>query len=418
LTFVSVISDFIEQKKRELGDLSKKGKKIGEEINQYTFQKKELIQRIQNLILKNESVVEDLSIFSILNKTLLEEYGIDLKKDPRPFTKLLYDYKENGYDMTGIVEEYNKSTNLRLDIIQKESLLQSCENQLIKLQKNIKAHESILDSHRKNWDTYQHLEAMKFGIDELQLLRSTVSEIARNRDMSREDTVAIFFKDVEDNYYNKVKFEDKVNARRNELSTIIAELNSSRQNLSLQPFIGSTLFSLFQKGINEQDIIEINQVFQDSLLLQNLSINNLNDEADSQNADVNSNKEKEKGWKLLIEEMRRYGGIKAAIKDQSNLLDKIKKENTNLIEKVQNLSILYQNAIILINMLNNHYFYYKGFFDHYHKKNGVSIVVDRISMPIIILVHNTPKEGQNSKEKDTKGDTTNSSNNNKDKDKD
>ncbi len=149
-----------------------------------------------------------------------------------------------------------------------------------------------------------------------------------------------------------------------------------------------------------------------------MSINNLNDEADSQNADVNSNKEKEKGWKLLIEEMRRYGGIKAAIKDQSNLLDKIKKENTNLIEKVQNLSILNQNAIILINMLNNHYFYYKGFFDHYHKKNGVSIVVDRISMPIIILVHNTPKEGQNSKEKDTKGDTTNSSNNNKDKDKD
>ena len=49
LTFVSVISDFIEQKKRELGDLSKKGKKIGEEINQYTFQKKELIQRIRNL---------------------------------------------------------------------------------------------------------------------------------------------------------------------------------------------------------------------------------------------------------------------------------------------------------------------------------------------------------------------------------
>ena len=227
LTFVSVISDFIEQKKRELGDLSKKGKKIGEEINQYTFQKKELIQRIQTLILKNESVVEDLSTFSILNKTLLEEYGIDLKKDPRPFTKLLYDYKENGYDMMGIIEEYNKGTNLRLDIIQKESLLQSCENQLIKLQKNIKAHESILDSHRKNWDTYQHLEAMKFGIDELQQLRSTVSEIARNRDMSREDAVAIFFKDVEDNYYNKVKFEDKVNARRNELSTIIAELNSS-----------------------------------------------------------------------------------------------------------------------------------------------------------------------------------------------
>ncbi len=72
-----------------------------------------------------------------------------------------------------------------------------------------------------------------------------------------------------------------------------------------------------------------------------------------------------------------------------------------------------------MNMLNNHYFYHKGFFDHYHKKNGVSIVVaDRISIPIIILVQNAPKEGQNSKEKDTKGDTAMSSNNNNNKDED
>ena len=35
LTFISVVSGFIEQKKRELGELTKKGKEIGEEINQY-----------------------------------------------------------------------------------------------------------------------------------------------------------------------------------------------------------------------------------------------------------------------------------------------------------------------------------------------------------------------------------------------
>ncbi len=54
----------------------------------------------------------------------------------------------------------------------------------------------------------------------------------------------------------------------------------------------------------------------------------------------------------------------------------------------------------------------------YHKKNGVSIVADRISIPIIILVQNVPKEGQNSKEKDTNGDTAMSSNNNNNKDED
>jgi hypothetical protein len=88
-----------------------------------------------------------------------------------------------------------------------------------------------------------------------------------------------------------------------------------------------------------------------------------------------------------------------------------------LIEQRQSLLALCQNAIILINMLNNYYFYYKGFFN-YHKKNGVNIVADRISIPIIILVQNAPKEDKNNKDKDTEGDTTMSSNNNINKDKD
>jgi hypothetical protein len=192
--------------------------------------------------------------------------------------------------------------------------------------------------HRKNWNIYEQLKTMKFGIEELQQLWLTVSEIARNRsdplknfDMI-ENPVAYFIKDVEDNYYNKINFEDKVNTKRNELSIINAQLNNSRQNLSLQPFIGSTLFSLFQKGINEQDIIEINQVFQDSLLLQNLSIDNSKIDKGSPDAKDNKYNEKEKGWRMLIEELKKYGGIKAAIKEQSNLLDKIKNKNVDLIE--------------------------------------------------------------------------------------
>lgn len=57
---------------------------------------------------------------------------------------------------------------------------------------------------------------MKFGIDELQQLWLTVSEIAKNKgdplqdfDMI-ENPVAFFIKDVEENYYDKLKFEDRV----------------------------------------------------------------------------------------------------------------------------------------------------------------------------------------------------------------
>ena len=161
----------------------------------------------------------------------------------------------------------------------------------------------------------------------------------------------------------------------------------------------------------------MNQLFQNYLLETAKTDNNWNNKNES-NTNVKNSLDNGRGYQTFIDELKKYGGIKAAIKHQSHLLDEIKNKNSDLIEQRKTLLALCQNAIILINMLNNHYFYYKGFFDHYHKKNGVSIVADRISVPIIILVHNTPKEGQNSKEKDTKSDTTMSSNNNNNKDKD
>ncbi len=263
---------------------------------------------------------------------------------------------------------------------------------------------------------------MKFGIDELEQLYLTVSEIVKNRgdplrdfDMI-ENPVAFFIKDVEDNYYNRLKFEDRVKEKRNELAMLNSQLNINRHNLSLQPVIGPLLLSLYKKGITEQDLTDMNRLFQDYLLETTTTDNNWDNKNDSKTI-VNNTLDKGRGYQTFIDELRKYGGIKAAIKHQSCLLDEIKNKNSDLIEQRKTLLALCQNTIILINMLNNYYFYYKGFFD-YHKKNGVSIVADRISIPVIFLVQNAPKEDKNSKEKDTKSDTTMSSNNNINKDKD
>jgi hypothetical protein len=188
----------------------------------------------------------------------------------------------------------------------------------------------------------------------------------------------------------------------------------------LQPFIGPLLVSLYQKGITEQEIIDMNQLLQD-YLIEPAKTDNNKDNKNESNTDVKNSLNIGTGYQIFIDELKKYGGIKAAIKHQSHLLDEIKNKNLELIEQRKTLLALCQNAIILISMLNDHYFYYKGFFDQYHKKNCVTIVADRITIPIIILVHNTAKEGQNSKEKDKKSDTTmssNNNNNNKDKDKD
>jgi hypothetical protein len=426
LTFVSVVSDFIEQKKMELGYLSEKQKMIREEINRYELQKGDLIQEIERLKQEAQSIIIYHNTFLRLSNILMNDCKIDLKKDLEPFTKLFSDFEENGYDVTSIVEEYNKAVKLKWEVAQNEAQIKAYQKQLTSLQNNIKVDESRLRIHRKNWDTYQKLEVMKFGIDELQQLWLTVSEITRNRgdplkdfDMI-ENPVAYFIKDVEENYYDKLKFEDRVKEKRNELAKLNEQLNMSRLNLSMQPIIGPLLLSLYQKGITEQEITDINQLFQNYLLEAAKTDNNWNNKNESSTNSKNT-LDNGTGYQTFIDEIKKYGGIKAAIKHQSHILDEIKNKNSELIEQRKTLLALCQNAIILISMLNDHYFYYKGFFDQYHKKNGVSIVADRISIPIIILVHNTAKEGQNSKEKDKKSDTTmssNNNNNNKDKDKD
>ncbi len=366
---------------------------------------------------ENESIIEFHGTFIKLCGTLLEECNIDLKEDPRPLAKLMLEFKEKNYDMIAIVEEYNKVINLKFDIIQKESQIQACVNELTALEKNIAAYKSLLSIHKQNWDTYDQLKVMKFGLEELKQLWLTVTEIASSRDKPREDAVAFFIKDVEENYYDKLQFEDKVKEKRNELAMLNAQLNSSRQYLSMQPFIGPLLTSLYKKGITEQEIIDMNQLFQ-NYLLETAKCDNIWNNKNESNTNVKNTLDEGRGYQTFIDELKKYGGIIDSIKHQSRLLDEIKNKNLVLIEQRKDLLALCQNVIILINMLNDHYFYYKGFFDNYHKKNGFSIEDYRMAIPIIIiLVYNTTKEGQNSKEKDTKSDTTMSSNNKNNKNK-
>jgi hypothetical protein len=138
-------------------------------------------------------------------------------------------------------------------------------------------------------------------------------------------------KDVEDNYYDKLKFEDRVKEKRSELEMLNTQLNISRQNLYIQPFIGPLLVSLYQKGITEQEITDMNQLFQNYLLETAKTDNNRNNKNES-NTNIKNPLDKGIGYQNFIDELKKYGGIKAAIKHQSHLLDEIKNKNVDLIE--------------------------------------------------------------------------------------
>jgi hypothetical protein len=132
------------------------------------------------------------------------------------------------------------------------------------------------------------------------------------------------------------------------------------------PFIGSTLQSLFQNGVSEQDIVVINQLarLQNNTFFDNVYPAAPNDKDKGSNLNGRS-----EFWKSLIGELKRYGGVKFAIREQSEKLDLINKEIKDSYKQKQEIMAYCQLTVSFINILNNKISYFKGLVDHYFNKH-------------------------------------------------
>ena len=209
---------------------------------------------------------------------------------------------------------------------------------------------------------------MKFGLKELQQLWNIVSEIAGENNIPYNKAVSKFLKDVEVQYDNKLGFESKVTEKKNELALLNNQINNNRIILQISPFIGPTLFSLFQKGIGEQDIMDINQLVEvcsnDATVTNNYNTNIENIKNNDKEEKISNRSEY---WRSLTDELKKYRDIKSAIKDQLEKRDKIQKEVNDLNNQKQEILNYCQIAISLINTINNKISYFKGFMDYFNK---------------------------------------------------
>jgi hypothetical protein len=114
--------------------------------------------------------------------------------------------------------------------------------------------------HKQTMDAYYQLEIMGFGLKELKKLWNTVWEIGYSNNISSEQAYLKFFKDIEEEYDNKVGFEIKVQEKKRELYQLKNQLNTDRLAFQLQPYIGTSLQKLFQNGVSEEDIINMNDI--------------------------------------------------------------------------------------------------------------------------------------------------------------
>ena len=197
---------------------------------------------------------------------------------------------------------------------------------------------------------------MKFGLEELKQLWHIVTDISISRGIDSLDAVSIFIKDVEENYYEKLLFESRVIEKKRELEMINDQLILNRHAISAQPFVGTSMSQFFKNGFTEQDIVELVQLFQ-NCFKQNYQQEKAKKEAYS-NESSNVT-----GWKVLAEELKKYNGIKEAVKIETSDLNKLKDKYSVLVKDLKNLSSLYQTGYYLISILNNYLFYLKGYFD-------------------------------------------------------
>jgi hypothetical protein len=398
IPFISQVSFFISQKKKELESLAENQKNIEKNMQTLKQQENRITENINKLIQNEKLAFSYLKLFSKLEQSLKENYSINIREDIQSFSQLINDFKDKGYDAEDIIQEYLRSLSLKLELITNENRVRDLQTQIGQLTSQASILESQINQHRLTLGRYTQLEAMGFGLNELRLLWDLVGEISGANEISNQQAVSKFLKDIEEQYDSKVGFEKKVDEKRGKLAQINRELANSRQNLLVNPLVGPSLSNLLLKGIGEQDIVNINHLVEicttsgidfpnHNIDSASSSSQNIKDKDTAKRIIVNSRSEY---WSSLIEELKKYENIKVAIKKQHENHDKLQKQLNHLEQQKQAILSYLQIAISFINEINNRIYYSKGFVDKFNKdlnyRNGN--MLPSFSNPLIFIINN------------------------------
>ncbi len=403
IPFFSQVSNTIAQKKKECNELEVYRSGLIKEIDGLELQIGQTRDNLNEISQKEKSVMSYLDWYDKLKKELWFNYEIKIEEDIQSFTKVVNDFRHHGYDASKIMSEYLQALSITQEIKTNEDKLQTLQNHVTDLNNLVLSLQSQVDMHRQTLYALSELKPMGFGMNELKQLWLTISEIAEANSIPREQAVPKFLKDVEEQYDRKIGFEEKANSKRMELESLNNQIYHNQLVLQAFPFLGPALHNLFQNGVSEQDIIGINHLAQEYKKNNQFPL-----DVDSGVKDNKQDKGNGPGerlfWRSLTGELKRYGSLKIAIKEQSEKLGKIKQEIGDSDKQRQDLLAYCELAISLTNHINSKISYLMGLMDHYLNAHTHSKVKPTPSSPVLIFVNYDSKAGGNGeKEKGEKG---------------
>jgi predicted acetyltransferase len=399
IPFFSQVSSTIAQKKKECNNLEEHRISLIKEIDGLELQIRQTRDNVNQISQKEKSVMSYLDWYGKLKEELWFSYEIKIEEDIQSFAKLINDFRHHGYDASKIMSEYLRALSLRMEIKTREDKIQTLQNHATNLNNLVLSLQTQVDMHRQTLYALSELKPMGFGMKELKQLWLTISEIAEANSIQREQAVPKFLKDVEEQYDRKIGFEDKVNSKRKELESLNNQIHHNQLILQAIPFLGPALHNLFQNGVSEHDIIGINRLAQEYKNNDQFPIDVGSDAKDSKHD--KGNEPDERGfWRSLTDELKRYGGLKIAIKDQSEKLQKIKQEIGDSDRQRQEVLAYCQIAISITNAINSKIYYLKGLMDHYLNEQTRSDIRPTPSSPALIFVICDNKAGGGKGEKE------------------
>lgn len=298
----SKIPEYLQQKEKEI-------KRIDQE---YT-EKKEKLYTLETEISKSEKRLAELSETEIISFETIEWYNnfrkeLEQKDIPVNDINLLVQcvegLKKQNFDLAQII---NKYTNYKMfhsliesqkkDSENKAKEIESLELRLYILKQEIEIKGSKITK-------LDQLENLGFGIEEFRHLYNIISGIAIENNMKTRSAIKKFFEDLND-YDAIFGFDDKLEKQLEETKKLNIQITAERTILRNQTLIGPILQNLLGKGINENDIFNINRVL--SLTEHNYF-------------------GKEQLIQSLIQDLDKYRNIKQATKVLENSKKDLKKQ--------------------------------------------------------------------------------------------
>jgi chromosome segregation ATPase len=216
------IPDYILQKTKEKNRIEQQIKELENKIEELQSKKDEC-ERLTASALENHRITnENLKWYTDIKEELEKKYGIPAS-DISKFAKAVDGLSKSNYNVGQVTEEFSNLESARRNYSNYKASITD-----LQIKHNYLYEEcSML---QQKISLCSELDHMGFGLKELKLLRNAILEIAAANNIPENDAVKLFFKDLEENYDDKLEFQSK----KQRLQEEINKLNQLKLKLFLE----------------------------------------------------------------------------------------------------------------------------------------------------------------------------------------